>query len=211
MRNLIIGDIHGCYQELQLLLEEFGFSHKDRIIAVGDIIGRGPDPAKCLDLLKSIEAICLFGNHESWLLHEIESGEYGTEKSKCSYFDAEPYLEYIKTFKYFIEEENYIVVHAGFNHKIPINQNTNEDLVNLRYLHTNVGKLPWYKNYNGKKHVYFGHWAALGFFHNNYVTCLDGGCVYGNLLIGFCPEENKFYKVKAKQCYQPIIVHQHKS
>jgi len=34
---------------------------------------------------------------------------------------------------------------------------------------------------------------------------LDKGCVYGKLLTGYCPEENKFYQVVAKKIYAPMV------
>ena len=44
MTQLIIGDIHGCYDELQQLLDKSGISDDDEIIAIGDLFDRGPKP-----------------------------------------------------------------------------------------------------------------------------------------------------------------------
>lgn len=44
---------------------------------------------------------------------------------------------------------------------------------------------PWFKlrqQHNDKLHVYFGHWAALGFYSDANVTCCDSGCVWGGKL-----------------------------
>lgn len=43
-RTLIIGDIHGCWEELQELLDRAGLSAGDTILSVGDLVDRGPDP-----------------------------------------------------------------------------------------------------------------------------------------------------------------------
>lgn len=43
MQTLVIGDIHGCYIELQALLEKAGLNEGDSIISVGDFVDRGPE------------------------------------------------------------------------------------------------------------------------------------------------------------------------
>jgi len=211
MRTIIIGDIHGCIEELQLLLRAFEFKKGDQIVAAGDIIGRGPDSAECLDLLKKNDAVCLLGNHEYWLLREVDEGIYGTSESKCSYFDVNGYLDYIKTFLKYYETADYLVMHAGFDPDKGCQMSSIEDLVSMRYIQTPEGRKPWFQKYRHGKHVYFGHWAALGVYRDQNVTCLDGGCVYGNELVAYSPEESRFYFVKAQKSYQPIIYHSEKS
>jgi predicted phosphodiesterase len=43
MKTLIVGDIHGCYLEFQELLARSGIAKSDEIIALGDIVDRGPE------------------------------------------------------------------------------------------------------------------------------------------------------------------------
>lgn len=65
MKTLAIGDIHGCYAELQDLLEEAELTHGDRIIALGDIVDRGPETPEVLDFFHThLGASSLMGNHE---------------------------------------------------------------------------------------------------------------------------------------------------
>ena len=65
MQTLIIGDIHGCYVELLALLEKAGLGDGDAIIAVGDIVDRGPETPQVLDFFRqSANARALMGNHE---------------------------------------------------------------------------------------------------------------------------------------------------
>jgi serine/threonine protein phosphatase 1 len=43
-RDLIVGDIHGCFARLQVALDELGFDpERDRLFSVGDLVDRGPD------------------------------------------------------------------------------------------------------------------------------------------------------------------------
>lgn len=48
MRTLVIGDIHGCYVELQELLEKADLTREDKIIALCDTVDRGPKSPEVL-------------------------------------------------------------------------------------------------------------------------------------------------------------------
>ncbi|TDA65169.1 MAG: hypothetical protein D9V45_11240 [Chloroflexi bacterium] len=54
MNIFVIGDIHGCFTELQELLDKAGVVEDVRIIALGDIVDRGPDSVQVLDFLNNL-------------------------------------------------------------------------------------------------------------------------------------------------------------
>jgi len=65
MRTIVIGDVHGCIDELKLLLKEVDFKKgNDRCIIVGDLVDRGPDSAGVVSFCveNSIESV--MGNHD---------------------------------------------------------------------------------------------------------------------------------------------------
>lgn len=62
----IIGDVHGCYEELVELLKQI--PKEDKICFVGDLIDRGPDSYKVIELIKNNNYDCVLGNHEDMLL-----------------------------------------------------------------------------------------------------------------------------------------------
>lgn len=65
MRTLIIGDIHGCFTELKLLIETANITDNDEIIAIGDIVDRGPDSVAVFQFLKNRpNTRVIMGNHE---------------------------------------------------------------------------------------------------------------------------------------------------
>ena len=90
----IIGDVHGCYDELAILLERLGYQLKTRADAdgetgysathpegrkavfVGDLVDRGPGVAKVLklvmDMVSEGSALCVAGNHESKLVRKLQ-------------------------------------------------------------------------------------------------------------------------------------------
>lgn len=67
MANYVVGDIQGCCEPLQSLLEEIDFDpQKDTLWPVGDLIGRGLEPVETLELLISLGDSCkpVLGNHD---------------------------------------------------------------------------------------------------------------------------------------------------
>jgi len=65
----VVGDIHGCAEELARLLETIAPGPDDRLISVGDLYHRGPDPLGVLELLSALPRFDLvLGNHERVLL-----------------------------------------------------------------------------------------------------------------------------------------------
>ncbi|SEU16005.1 metallophosphoesterase [Stigmatella erecta] len=61
-RTLVIGDLHGCYDEALELLDAVGATSSDRIVFAGDLVDRGPKPRECVELAMRHEAIQ--GHHE---------------------------------------------------------------------------------------------------------------------------------------------------
>lgn len=67
----ILSDVHGNIEALQAILEDIDKRGIKEIYSLGDLIGYGPDPAKCIDLARSF-GINLLGNHEHAILFEPE-------------------------------------------------------------------------------------------------------------------------------------------
>ena len=66
MPTYVISDIHGCYDQYRALLHKINFSKEDRLIVLGDVIDRGPDPIKVLlDLMHRENVTLIMGNHEA--------------------------------------------------------------------------------------------------------------------------------------------------
>ncbi|CAG8422643.1 unnamed protein product [Penicillium salamii] len=69
-RLVIVGDVHGCKEELEKLLEKVKFNQKggDHLIFVGDMINKGPDSIGVVDLARQYSASSVRGNHEDRIL-----------------------------------------------------------------------------------------------------------------------------------------------
>ncbi len=68
MRLGVISDIHGNRFALESVLRSLDEIGIDRLICLGDVVGYGPDPAACLDLIFERDPIMVIGNHEEALL-----------------------------------------------------------------------------------------------------------------------------------------------
>ena len=68
-RDFVVGDIHGCYDELRLMLDKEHFDPpNDRLFSVGDLIDRGPRSIEALEWLAKPWFHACIGNHEEMLL-----------------------------------------------------------------------------------------------------------------------------------------------
>jgi bis(5'-nucleosyl)-tetraphosphatase (symmetrical) len=63
------------------------------------------------------------------------------------------------------------------------------------------GDPPWFECVSPDRIVVFGHWAKRGLVDLPRFKGLDTGCVYGRELTGWCPEEDRFYRVPAARAY----------
>lgn len=62
MKYLIISDIHANLEALEAVLKEAG---SEMLICLGDVIGYGPDPSSCIQLIRAHDILCILGNHDN--------------------------------------------------------------------------------------------------------------------------------------------------
>ena len=68
MRKALISDIHGNLEALEAVLKDIESQNVDEVYCLGDIVGYGPDPEACIDLVEHTCALKLMGNHDFALL-----------------------------------------------------------------------------------------------------------------------------------------------
>lgn len=66
----IISDIHGNLEALTTVLADIDSRGIEDIVCLGDVLGYGPDPRECLDLVMERCSACLIGNHDHAVLFE---------------------------------------------------------------------------------------------------------------------------------------------
>jgi hypothetical protein len=73
-RTIIIGDIHGCADELRLLLEKVQPAPEDIVISLGDVTDKGPDSKGAIHLLMKYNAAFVLGNHDDRYVRYFKKG-----------------------------------------------------------------------------------------------------------------------------------------
>jgi serine/threonine protein phosphatase 1 len=130
-RQLVIGDVHGCFDTLYALVEEqIQLQQGDQLIFLGDLINRGTDSKKVLDYLMQLEleyeVYCIKGNHEHNFLTAYDCGmdffdeflhEYNSDDLMAG--DLPAYLGFCAEMPYYIETATHIFSHMGFSSKQP--------------------------------------------------------------------------------------------
>ncbi|KAF1990927.1 Metallo-dependent phosphatase [Aulographum hederae CBS 113979] len=72
-RLILVGDVHGCKEELEHLLKKVNFHQKrDHLILTGDVLSKGPDSRGVIDLAREVGASSVRGNHEDRILLAYE-------------------------------------------------------------------------------------------------------------------------------------------
>lgn len=129
-----MGDIHGEIGKLLACLEAVNFDYNnDQLIQLGDVCDRGPNSyAVVEELLKIKHLIAIRGNHDQCFMESIETGrnmlyDQGGRETLLSYTrhtncDGDPtkipdnhQLFYRNQLPYYIDEQNNLFIHGGFN------------------------------------------------------------------------------------------------
>ncbi len=81
MRTAVISDIHANLEALQVVLAHIEAQKVDRIICLGDILGYGPNPVECVDLIAERCQWSLMGNHDFGALYEPTNFNQAAEQA----------------------------------------------------------------------------------------------------------------------------------
>src|ERR1041384_3491128 len=209
-RRIVVGDIHGCYDELMELLEKVGRGDDDRVVAVGDLVTKGPKSKEVLDLFMTDERFStVIGNHDlalrrKWNGEEIDLKPAQKEVHKELKGDKDAYVSFFNRTPFTIDLDTHLVVHAGLRPNVELYSQTTGDMTLIRTLGSDRESdegTPWYHVYHGDKIVLFGHWPSAEPRRGPKALGLDTGCVYGYNLTAYIIEEDEFVAVKAKKAY----------
>jgi diadenosine tetraphosphatase ApaH/serine/threonine PP2A family protein phosphatase len=211
-RTIVVGDIHGCYDELSDLLDKLALGRDDRFVSVGDLIVKGERNREVLDLfIRDARFSAVIGNHDRAILrHWLREKKSHKKMHKRARKELKPerarYLAYLASLPPMIDLGTHLVVHAGIRPGVPLSEQAIEDLTELRTLgadRTSREGLPWYEVYDGRQIVLFGHWPSDEPRRARRALGLDTGCVYGYRLTAYVVEADQFVSVRARRAYDP--------
>jgi bis(5'-nucleosyl)-tetraphosphatase (symmetrical) len=120
LATFAIGDVQGCFAELEGLLDEIRFdAARDRLWFVGDLVNRGPQSAEVLRFVKSLgdNAVTVLGNHDIHLIAHVAG--YGKKRADDSFGDVlaapdcDALVEWLRARPMMHVDRGYAMVHAG--------------------------------------------------------------------------------------------------
>lgn len=142
MKKYVIGDIHGELDKLINCIKSINLTREDKLIFLGDYVDRGPDSYGVIEYLinlsKNHECIFIRGNHDdSWMNGIINDNfplwKQGAQQTMLSYnkveINPEIHLDFFNNLlSYYIDEDNNLYVHGGFNRHVYIEHQEPEDI-----------------------------------------------------------------------------------
>lgn len=219
-RVFVIGDVHGCAQEVAAMLEHLvkneSLNQNDAVIFLGDYIDRGPDTRGVIDILVNFQndfskTKFLRGNHEDMLMDFFGFGGHlghaflynGGLETIQSYGISvfAPPNEMMRSlpenhFKFFCNLESIVIVekcilvHAGLNPYVELEKQSGEDIYWIRE--------PFLESpHRFEKTIIFGHTPHKDVYdHRPYKLGIDTGLVFGNKLTCLELRSHSLFEVK---------------
>jgi len=209
MRTLIIGDIHGCYDELRDLFDAVALAADDRVVSVGDLVDRGPQPGEVVRWFRErAGAVVIMGNHERKHVRQVFS--YSQEITRLQlgdgYADA---CAWMRGLPYYFEMPEVRVVHAALIPGVPLAEQPEHVLAG-----TTSGEAElrargfggdgaggwWHEHYTDAVPVVFGH-HVVGpepLVREGKVYGIDTGACHGHRLTALSVPEFRLYSVPAR-------------
>lgn len=216
--KIVIGDIHGCFDELIDLLSKIGAGKDDEIISIGDMVDRGPASSEVVKFFMNIQwARAIMGNHERkhcrhyfGLMPSRNFGraqQWAQKQFKALGIDYEEVINYFAKLPLYIDLPEAILVHAGLVRGILLEKQNEKVLTGVisRPEHKLIKGVPrWCEWYSTQaKPVIFGHLSLRGIprpYKGN-LWHIDTGCCRGGFLTAVTLPDWKIWQVKSRKDY----------
>ena len=211
-RTLIVGDLHGCAAELQTLLEQ---ARPERLLLVGDLFTKGPDPVGCWELIEAHGGRSVLGNHDHRMLQVWQQALAGGGRSPAHAaaraLQGQPAAgSWLSSLPLFLARPGWLVVHAGLHpSRGPAGTTRDQALCMRRWPDDRSEIHPfWWELWPSQAGAsrtgltIYGHDAVRGLQdHRPASLGLDTGCVYGGRLTGYLLEEDRLFSVPAQRVW----------
>jgi len=206
-RKIIIGDVHGCVDQLERLLKDVNRTPDDHVIMLGDLVDRGPDSAACIDVAIRIQLeqgspSAIIGNHEEkHLMYEHNRREpTHPEHIRTRSQLKRHHYDFIRSMPTYVSlpENNVVCVHAGVWPNRPMHEQRMTHLLHAQMINPSgdteksywPSKVPqhqtgwefWTKHWKGPERVVFGHTVMTEPLITDKAVGLDLGACFGERL-----------------------------
>lgn len=146
-RTVFIGDTHGCRDELSSLLDALCFSPgSDRIILLGDLMDKGPDPVGVVRMARDLGFESVKGNHDEkhcrYRKHE-ERRAIDSKKNPMRFSDIQKVqnisldledVKWLSSLPDTLQVGEWVAVHAGFEPGFPFEKQKPDHLCRVRWV-----------------------------------------------------------------------------
>ncbi len=116
MRIGILGDIHSNLEALEAVIDALRSEGVDHWVQVGDIVGYGPDPRECLDLVRELKCTVCMGNHDAAVVNLLDTDYFNAYARAAIDWTRQQLrtedLEYLRSLPLVVEHHTYTVVHG---------------------------------------------------------------------------------------------------
>jgi serine/threonine protein phosphatase 1 len=212
-RTIVIGDLHGCYDEAVALLRKVAAGPSDRVIFVGDLVDRGPKPRECVELAMQHE--CVLGNHEEKHLqqHKSDSAKLSPDHARTRGALEDRHYEYFSKLPLMIRlpEVGAAIVHAGAYPGVPLDAQDPYHLLHVQCIKPPArksywpSKAPadhvfWTRLWAGPERLIFGHSVVSAPLVTERAVGIDTGAVYGRGLTALVLPQWELVTVPSLDC-----------
>lgn len=118
MRCAIIADIHANLEAFTAVLEDMARRGGiEEIWCLGDIVGYGPDPQRCIELLRECRHTCVAGNHDWAATGKIDTAAFNPDAATACQWTGQQLspedIEYLDSLPQVIEKDDFTLVHGS--------------------------------------------------------------------------------------------------
>lgn len=127
-RTIVVGDIHGCFDELLVLLGQVAFGADDVLVSVGDLVDRGPKSEDVLRYFRDTPgAFSVVGNHDRRLAGSVRgtSQPAWSQRQTLNAIDRSKHADwatFLESLPAVIRTPHAIVTHARLDPERPVEQ-----------------------------------------------------------------------------------------
>ncbi len=183
-RTIFVGDVHGCLDELDELVRTLSLTSSDRLVFVGDLIDRGPDPVGVVRRVRENGWDSVLGNHEERALRWLKNESLVKAGRPNNMFPPSPLraaewrrlspkdVGWLWKLPLTIRSKGWTVVHAGFEPSHGVSEQEADKMLHVRFTHKDTGQyvpmdpekmeqppdtMFWAEMWRGPENVVYGH------------------------------------------------------
>ena len=116
MRVGILGDVHGNMEALTAVVAEMRRAQIDQWVQVGDLVGYGPEPSACIDLVQDLGCVVCLGNHDAAVLGLLDTAYFNNFARAAIHWTRGQLrprdFDYLRSLALVVERPEYTVVHG---------------------------------------------------------------------------------------------------